>query len=71
MAVLANTFLLASFHNYPGAKALDHLLRQHISMQLAIQDESLENILQQPIFVHLDTYTATSGVTRSLSNYSQ
>jgi len=68
MGFLANTFLLASLHNYPGAVALDHLLKQHVSMQLALQDEELEQVLTQPIFVHIDTLAATSGVTRLETN---
>jgi hypothetical protein len=63
MIVLSNIFLMASLHNYPGGVAIDRLIRQHIGLQLAIS-ENEDHLITRPIFVHIDTLAATSGVTR-------
>jgi hypothetical protein len=62
MALIANTLLGASFYNYPGGMAVDRLLTQHVQLRFA-GEENLHNI-DRPLFVHIDTLSATSGVSR-------
>ncbi len=62
MALLANTLLGASYYNYPGGMALDRLITQHVQLRLAGESD-LHNI-DRPLFVHIDTLAATSGVSR-------
>ena len=63
MMFLSNVFLSASIHNYPGAEALDRLLTQHINLRLLADEDELQH-MNKPLFVHIDTLAATTGVTR-------
>jgi hypothetical protein len=63
MGYLTNIFTQASYHNYPGAVALDRLVNQHIGLQLSLV-ASKKELITRPIFVHLDVLTVTTGVTR-------
>jgi len=67
MMLLSSALLSASSRNYPGAEALDRLLKQHIPMDLAEHPTHLplsDNF--KPVFVHIDAAAAMTGITRFL-----
>ena len=61
--VLTNLFLMAANQNYPGGAAIDRLIEQHIGLEIAMLDSNM-NLIERPIFIHIDVLAATSGVTR-------
>lgn len=60
--LLSNIFLMAAVHNYPGGEALEHFLHYHVRPELQFSEKGIS----EPIFVHIDTLAATTGVTRSV-----
>lgn len=72
MFLLANCFLSASIHNYPGAHAIDRLITQHLPLELHHEIHNMaayqlpDGTATRPIFVHIDAGAAMKGVTRFL-----
>jgi hypothetical protein len=65
MATIASGLLSASNRNYPGAEALDRLIKQHVPMDLVEHSTHLPLSPDfRPAFVHIDAAAAMSGVTR-------
>ena len=65
MTVITSSLLSASSRNYPGAEALDRLMRQHLPMDLAEHATHLPlSPSFRPAFVHIDAAAAMTGITR-------
>lgn len=74
MIAISSTLSNISHHNYPGGKALQRLLTQHIPTELSHAEEFLDNYYNKPksvsssfmpVLVHIDGAAAMTGVTRS------